>query len=60
MAQQVMSRVDENETLDNLNEDEVFLRCMDHYNITEDERSGLIQSYQEILSSLHEEDLNAE
>lgn len=48
------------DTLDDLNPDLVFSRCLDSYAIEEDERSELQQSYQEVLLSLTEDDVMAQ
>jgi exonuclease SbcD len=44
------------ETLDDLDEEEVFTRCLAAHKITEDERPALLRAYREIRQSLHEED----
>ncbi len=44
----------EEETLDDLNEDLVFMRCLQACDVPEEERAELIQSYQEIVQSLRE------
>jgi len=59
-VEQVISRICENETLDDLDVNDVFIRCLDTYEVSEDERPALIQPYKEIVKSLHEEDTNAE
>lgn len=60
VAEMVLSRTREDETLDDLDVDDVFIRCLDSYDVTEDERPPLIQLYKETVNSLHEEDTNAE
>jgi len=55
-----ISRTCEDETLDDLDVNDVFIRCLDTYEVSEDERPALIRSYKEITTSLHEEDTNAE
>lgn len=56
----VITAAQHEETLDDLNESDVFARYLDAYNIPEEERGELTASYNEILHALHEEDVNAE
>lgn len=56
----VMSRIHENETLDDLNVNDVFERCMDTFDVPPEDRTGMTNSYNEIVHSLLEEDKNAE
>lgn len=60
---QVMNRViaqaAEGECLDDLDELEVFTRCLDAAKVADESRDELIASYNEILRSIHEEDVNA-
>ncbi len=48
------------ETLDDLDVDEVFNRCLESYGVAEEEREPLQHAHQEILRTLQEEDSNAE
>ena len=61
---QVMDRVLNNlskeETLDELSEQDVFIRCLDAYKVPEEERKELVASYTEIVQALQEDDANAE
>ena len=59
VVERVLGRTCKEETLDDLNVNDVFIRCLDTYEVMEDERPELIQSYKEIITSLHEEDTNA-
>ncbi len=55
----VMERVMESipdETLDDLDAQEVFTRCLDASDIPEEDRAELMFSYNEILTALYEED----
>ncbi len=56
----VINSLDEHETLDDLDVHQVFERCLDAFDIPPEERAAMIQSYDEIIKSLHEEDVNAE
>jgi exonuclease SbcD len=48
------------ETLDDLNENEVFERCLIFHEVSKDQWPDLLNAYQEILTSVNEVDLNAE
>ena len=54
------STINNDETLDNLNENDVFKRCLETFDVPLDDQDELILSYNEIIKSLHEEDVNAE
>lgn len=56
VMQRVLSRIHVHETLDDLNEQDVFQRCLDAADVPVEERPDLIRSYQEIVRSLQEED----
>ena len=56
----IIGTIVDNETLDNLDISDVFLRCLDAYDIPDENRVELTVSYNEIIKSLHEEDANAE
>jgi exonuclease SbcD len=60
VVERVIGRTCKDETLDDLNVNDVFIRCLNTYEVLEDERPALIRSYKEIITSLHEEDINAE
>lgn len=59
MERVVMSAVN-NETLDDLSSEDVFIRCLDACEVPEEEREELTVSYNEITKDLLEEDRNAE
>jgi len=56
----VISAVEENETLDDLDVGDVFNRCLDAFDVQAEDREELTLSYNEIIKSLQEEDVNAE
>ena len=60
LVHQTMSRMHEDETLDDLDPDEVFNRCLDANQIEEPIRTELILAYKEITNTLVEQDINAE
>jgi exonuclease SbcD len=60
VVDRVINAINEDETLDDLNEQDVFIRCLETYEVPDEERTELIRSYNEILTSLAEQDSNAE
>lgn len=56
----VLGQIHEGETLDDLNMNDVFQRCLDVHDVPGDQRPELFRAYQETLSSLHENDILAE
>jgi len=56
----VLGQMHDEETLDDLNVNDVFERCLVAHQIPEDQRPELLRAYQETLSSLYEDDLQAE
>lgn len=56
----VISTACEDETLDDLDAGDVFTRCLDAFEMPDEDRGELTVSYNEIIKSLHEDDVNAE
>ncbi len=56
----VLGQIHEEETLDDLNVNEVFERCLAAHDVPEDQRPDLLRAYKETLSSLYEDDVQAE
>lgn len=56
----VLGQIHEEETLEQLNITEVFERCLSFHEVPEDQRIDLLRTYQETVSSLHEDDVLAE
>ncbi len=56
----VMSRITEDETLDDLDTSDVFTRCLDIFDVPDEDRQELTVSYNEIIKDLMEEDINDE
>lgn len=56
----VLGQIHEEETLDDLNVDDVFERCLAVHDVPEDQRPELLRAYQETVSSLYEDDMQAE
>ncbi len=58
LINRVLSRIDDNETLDDLNVNDVFKRCLDAHDVPDEQRSELLLSYQETVTSLYENSRN--
>lgn len=56
----VLDRMDEQETLDDLDVTDVFERCLTQHDVTEEQRPALMDAYHEILRALHEDDPRAQ
>ena len=56
----VLGQVHKEETLDDLNVNDVFERCLAMHEVPEDQRPELLRTYQETLTSLYEDDVQAE
>ncbi len=55
-----LGQIHEEETLDDLNVNDVFERCLTVHDVPEDQRPELFRAYQETVSSLYEDDVQAE
>ena len=55
-----LNRIDDQETLDDLNPMEVFNRCLDAHQVPEPERMSLVTAYEEIVREMVGNDINAE
>ena len=60
VTERAINRMHIEETLDDLDVNDVFNRCLDMFEVSEDEREGLIISYSDVVKSLQEEDVRAE
>ena len=56
----VLGQIHEEETLDDLNVNDVFERCLVIHEVPEDQRPELLRAYQETLSCLYEDDVKAQ
>lgn len=56
----VMGQIHEEETLDDLNVNDVFERCLAVHDVPEEQRPELLRAYQEAVSSLYDDDVKAE
>ncbi|MGL1888890.1 MAG: exonuclease SbcCD subunit D C-terminal domain-containing protein [Reichenbachiella sp.] len=60
IVDRVLRSQSEEESLDDLNVTDVFTRCLDEHTVPEAERTELMGSYNEIITSLNEDDSFAE
>jgi len=56
----VINSISNDETLDDLNVNEVFERCLNAFSVPDEDRKELAASYAEIVKFVHEDDKNAE
>jgi exonuclease SbcD len=56
----VLNRIDAHETLDDLNENDVFERCLNAHKVAVEQRTELLHSYQQILTQHYQDDADAE
>lgn len=56
----VLGQAHHEETLDDLNVEDVFERCLSAHEVPEDQRPELLRAYQETVASLYEDDARAE
>jgi exonuclease SbcD len=56
----VLGQIHAEETLDDLNVNDVFERCLAVHEVPEEQRPELLRAYQETVSSLYEDDMQAE
>ena len=56
----VISTIKEDEKLDDLSTEDVFTRCLDAFDIPQEDREELTLTYKEIIQSIHENDKNEE
>lgn len=60
VVNRVLDQIDDEETLDDLNTDDVFERCLTQHGVPEAQRAELRQTYGETMASLYEQDVRAE
>jgi len=56
VVEKALSSKEAEETLDDLDVTDVFVRCLDAHDIPEDQRAGLLDTYREVLTALNEAD----
>ncbi|MCX5828358.1 MAG: exonuclease SbcCD subunit D C-terminal domain-containing protein [Deltaproteobacteria bacterium] len=60
ILERALNRMDEGETLDDLDATEVFRRCLAAHEVPEDQQPALLEAYREVVVSLQEADPRAE
>ncbi len=60
LIDRVLGQIHEEKTLDDLNENDVFEQFLAVHGVPDNQRKELLRTYRETLSSLHEDDLQAE
>ena len=60
IIERVLGQIHEEETLDDLNVNDVFERCLAVHDVPADQQPELLRAYQETVSSLYEDDVHAE
>lgn len=60
VIERVLNAAQEGETLDDLDVNDVFERCLKSLDVPLEDREELLESYKEIIQSLHEDDVKAE
>ena len=59
VIRRVLRRMDNDEALEDMDEGDVFERCLDAHGVSEDERAELRHTYGEAVASLRDEDVQA-
>ena len=59
VIRRVLKRMDKEEALEDMDEGDVFERCLDAHGVSEDERAELRHTYGEAAASLRDEDVQA-
>ena len=60
IAERMLNEIDDNQTLEDLDVNELFDHCLQVHDIPKEQRPELIRSYGKAVSSIHEEDIRAE
>lgn len=60
IIERALGRIHEDETLDDLNEFDVFDRCLDAHKVSEDQRPVLQEAYRETVNALNADDIQAD
>jgi exonuclease SbcD len=60
VLERALSVIDTEETLDDLDVTDVFKRCLESHEVSDDQRPELLSAYQEIITFLNEQDQKAE
>jgi exonuclease SbcD len=60
VMERLINSIEDDETLDDLDVNDVFTRCLDAFDVPEEDRIELTTSHAEIIQSLNEEDVNVD
>lgn len=60
VIERVLGKIHEDETLDDLNVNDVFERCLAAHDVPKDQWPELLRAYRETVSSLYEDDVQAQ
>jgi exonuclease SbcD len=60
VMERLINSIEDDETLDDLDVNDVFTRCLDAFEVPEEDRIELTTSHAEIIQSLNEEDVNVD
>ncbi len=60
LMERVTKTFEDDDILNDLNPHDVFLRCLDTYEVPDAQRPILLESYNQIIKSIQENDINAE
>jgi len=60
VSDRVLGQIHNEETLDDLNVNEVFKRCLAAHDVPEEQQPALLLTYREAVASLYEDDLQAQ
>lgn len=60
IIERVLNQINDNKTLDDLNVNDVFDRCLALHDVPEEQKPELLRAYQEAITSLYEDDSRAE
>lgn len=56
LVERTLSRMATEETLDDLTVDDVFARCLAAHEVPQEQQSGLLEAFHEVVAALHEDD----
>jgi exonuclease SbcD len=60
IIERVLNQIQDDETLEDLNVNDVFERCLSAHEVPEEQRPELLRAYKETVTSLYEDDARAE
>lgn len=60
LAERTLSRINTEETLDDLEPQDVFARCLEAHSVPQEQRDDLVALFREAVAALHEDDAQGE